>query len=102
MLERIKQILLTQYIGAIIVAFIGVQGILGVLGVFMQPVFWMLTGQRRTSVFVAPERPAFDWNVLLASTVNAALHLLVAYLLFRWLYMQERPAESADVEPVVE
>lgn len=91
MLNTIKRILLTQYIGAIVTGFITAQGIAGVVTAILLPLQWRLLMRNRQwpSSFGGGDAPrTFDWNETLIALVRAALNLLVAYLLVRWLYME--------------
>ncbi len=91
MLSTIKRILLTQYIGAIVTGFIAAQGILGIVHAIILPLQWRLVmrDRRWPSSFGMGDAPrTFDWNETLVALVNAALNLLLAYLLVRWLYME--------------
>lgn len=93
MLSTLKRILLTQYIGAIVTGFITAQGILGVVTAIILPLQWhlLMRGRRWPSSFGMGEAPrTFDWNEALVALVGAALNLLVAYLLVRWLYMEQK------------
>lgn len=87
-----KKILLTQYIGAIMIAFIAVQGALGAISLATNVLTWpLLASHARTrSVFEMSEAPqSFDWTGLIVGIVRVALHFAVAYLLVRWLYLDE-------------
>lgn len=89
MLTNLKRILLTQYIGAIITAYIAVQGILLLIGVvflLITSVFWPQTQSVVSSRFVP------EWGRVLHDTIRAVLHLAVAAGFVRWLYFAPRPA----------
>jgi hypothetical protein len=95
MLEKLRGVLLTQHIGAMVVALLCWQAaivlITGVLrlafGYFRQP---------PQSVFGAPVNK-FDWSFAITSVVTTAIYLLAAYLLVRWLYPAV-VAEPAEIE----
>jgi len=87
-----KKILLTQYIGAIMTAFIAAQGALGAISLATNVLTWPLLAshERTRSVFEMSEAPrSFDWTGLIVAIVRLALQFAVAYLLVRWLYLDE-------------
>jgi len=109
MLGRIREILLTQYIGAIIVGFLAVDAISTVISIAVSPATFYLLRQQPRSLFGAQE-PAYDWSGLIVSIVRTALYLVPICLVVRWLYWQkagsapvevdsnEAPPESGDAE----
>jgi len=100
MLTTVKRILLTQYIGAIVTGFMTAQGLAGVVAAIIFPLQWQLLmrNRRGPGSFGGGDAPrTFDWNEALVALVRAALDLLVAYLLVRWLYM-ERETHTNETE----
>lgn len=96
MIQRIKEVLLTQYIGAIVVAFLATDGVLNLIRIVAQIVEDpILARVNRPSVLYAPETH-WTWSVLVPSAVTAVLQLLTAYLLFWWLYLRAEPEVQPD------
>lgn len=101
-MRRVREILLTQYIGAIVVGFIAAQGLLGLVALVTTPLRWYLEFHNRESVSVlfhaTPQQVPFPWDSLLSLSVNVVLYLLIAYLLAHWLYPRAAsPGEPTDV-----
>lgn len=89
MLTNLKRILLAQYIGAIITAFIAAQGILSLIGV-AELVVSVWLQPRETSVFGgATSRAGLDWNTVLIQLIRVALHFAVAGGFLWWLYVEK-------------
>lgn len=105
MIAKLKQILLQQYIGAIVTAWIAAQGILSLVGVIFSPIALILEkvlGLTRRSVLGFSEPPpSFNWLALVPGLVEALLDIFVAYLLIRWLFWSEEDvhAESNRESP---
>lgn len=100
-LITLKKILLTQYIGAIMTAFIAAQGVLGTISLVTNAATWRLLAshERTRSVFGMSEAPPrFDWTGLIVGMVSVALHFAVAYLLVRWLYL-DKTNPTTEGEP---
>ena len=78
-------------------AFIAAQGVLGIISLVTNAVTWRLlaTQDLTRSVFGMSEaRPSFNWTGLVVGIVSSALHLAVAYLLVRWLYLDKSDLTS--------
>jgi hypothetical protein len=95
-MKRVREILLTQYIGAITIGFIFAQAathfINGITQVAAQ--YWTIQQDYR-GVMGAPR--SFPWASFIVSMSSVVLHLLVAFLLIRWLYAEEN-GQSGDQE----
>lgn len=94
---RLKQILLTEYIGSITIGFLAAQGIVNLVSVLVGVITWIAYGSEGRSVFASPQ--AFDFSLIIRPTTSAALYFLAAFGLVRWLYppTPEPPVEdSAD------
>ena len=101
MVGRLRQIFLTQYIGAIVIAFLTVQGIVGLIGMVTMTLAFYFESKRQPapSIFQGPtEPPGFAWNALLVSIVAVGLHFLSAYVLLRWLYLRGAPMPPRAAE----
>ena len=96
MLTRIRQILLTQYIGAIVTAFMLIDAVNGVTGAVGGIVNAYYAGKRQ-SVFGESH---FDWGYAVPGLVRAVLYVGISYLLIRWLYLKdEQETEETDDTP---
>jgi ABC-type antimicrobial peptide transport system permease subunit len=86
-MKRIREIFLTQYIGAIVIGMLVVQAIAGFISLLMQPLIWYTQARESRSAmqFALP----FPWSQLLPSAITIALYVVVSYLLFAWLYQTE-------------
>ena len=87
-MRRIREIFLTQYIGAIVIGMLVVQAIAGFISLLMQPVIWY-TQVRESRSIMQSALPAFPWSKLLPSAITIVLYVVVSYLLFAWLYQTE-------------
>ena len=99
MLTNLKRILLTQYIGAIITAYLGAQGLIGLIGmlvylisVFLQP--------HETGLFSALGRTGVDWNRIVPELIRSLLQIAVAGAFIWWLYVERGP--RAKVAPALD
>ncbi|SRR5258706_9779627 len=95
-MRRIREILLTQYIGAITIGFIFAQAMIQFINVTVQvgANYWA-SRQDNHSALVASV--SFRWNDFIVSMTSVALNLLAGFLLIRWLYAMP-PAELRDEE----
>jgi hypothetical protein len=96
-MKRIREILLTQYIGAITIGFIFAQATIQfidniALGVMR---YWMSEEFQGSAMGAARSFPWANFVVPLAAIV---LHLLVGFLLILWLYSEDKTQRS-DNEP---
>ena len=95
-LPKIREILLTQYIGAIVVALLVVDAVSNAVALIGGTLTWMFT--RRSTSVLMESYPGFDWGkVVIPPAAHAALFALAAYLLVRWLYLPSR-SEASDGE----
>jgi len=88
-MRRIREIFLTQYIGAIVIGMLVVQALGGAISLLMQPVIWYMQVRESRSVMQSP-LASFPWSKLLPSAITIALYVIVSYLLFGWLYRTEK------------
>jgi len=101
MLTKLREILLTQYIGSILVALLVWQAAIEVVSTLVRTGFWVFNHQRSQSVFRTTSTP-FPWDNLVFSAVTLILYLLTAYVLASWLYSASRPVTElspADDSP---
>jgi predicted Kef-type K+ transport protein len=97
-MRRIREIFLTQYIGAIVIGMLVVQAIAGVISLLMQPLIWY-TQARESRSIMQSVLPLFPWSQLLPPVITVALYVVVSYLLFAWLYQtEEKTLATTDAE----
>jgi hypothetical protein len=82
---KLREILLTQYIGSILVALIACNAVITLTTSFVRDVFWVINDQRTQSV-LGSSHPPFPWDDLVYSAATISLYLLIAYSLARWLF----------------
>jgi hypothetical protein len=85
MVEKLREILLTKYIGSILIALLCSQALIVLIEKIVQTIFWVIYDQRSHSVLES-SRSSFAWDNLIFSVVTGALYLAVAYALAQWLY----------------
>lgn len=85
MLTKLRQILLTQYIGSILIALLVWQAAVQFITIAVQSGFWLYNSRKAGSVLV-PSNPEFPWYSIVVTGITIALYLLVAYVLARWLF----------------
>jgi len=91
MFSKLRVILLTQYIGSILVALLGWQAMVEIISTVVRSAFWYFN--ERHSQFVLSGSPGapYRWDSLIFSAVTVVLYLLTAYALARWLYPSASP-----------
>ena len=101
MLERIRKVLLTDYIGAIVIAFLGADAFTSAIRLVLVPVsFWSGKHSQYRSVLGYPigEAVSFPWDNLIQPAVTLGLYLGIVYLLVRWLYLPKPLPPEAETE----
>jgi hypothetical protein len=98
MLTKLREILLTQYIGSILVALLAWQAALEIITTAVQAGFWFSNHRHTESVFEGSPGAPFPWETLAFSAVTVALYLATAYGLARWLYPVASPEAQAETE----
>jgi len=92
-MRRIRKILLTQYIGAIVIGMLLAQAVGGVVSLAVEPVIWYQQASQSRSVMEPGLKP-FPWSDMLPVGIKIALYAFVAYLLLAWLYVPEKGAPA--------
>lgn len=88
-MKRIREILLNEYIGAITIGLVLAQAAGIAISIVMRPIsFYLERSNRPRSIFGATDT-TFPWGSLVAPTINLVLSLLVAFVLFDWLYLKQ-------------
>lgn len=98
MLSKLREILLTQYIGSILVALLVWQAAIEVITTAVRTGYWFSNHRHTESVFGESSRAPFPWDNLIFSAVTVALYLLTAYGLARWLYPPQPIAPETEEE----
>jgi hypothetical protein len=100
MFRKIREILLTQYIGSILVALLLWQAAIEVITTAVRTGFWFSNHRHTESVFGGSSSSPFPWDTLIFAAVTVALYLLMAYGLARWLFPAvARPAQDGNETP---
>jgi uncharacterized membrane protein (DUF4010 family) len=85
MVQKLRETLLTRYIGSILIALLCSQALIVLIEKIAQTIFWVINDQRSHSA-LEPSHSSFAWDNLIFSAVTCALYLVVAYVLAQWLY----------------
>jgi hypothetical protein len=93
-MKRIREIFLTQYIGAIVIGMLVVQAAVGTISLVIQPVIWYT--QSRDSRSVMSGLGPFPWLKMLPTAITVALYVIVCYMLLGWLYRTEERMRDDD------
>jgi hypothetical protein len=80
MIQKLREILLTRYIGSILIALLCSQALIVLIENISRTIFWVINYQRPHSAF-EPSHSSFAWDNLIFSAVTIALYLVVAYAL---------------------
>lgn len=96
MFRKLREILLTQYIGSILVALLVWQAALEVVTTLVRTGFWFYHHSQHDSVLAQSTNRPFPWDNLVFSAVTVALYLLTARAVARWLYPPAAIDDSVD------
>ena len=98
MLPKIRQILSTQYIGAIVIAIVAAHCV-QTSTILVLSILWHWVIVWRTPVSVFGESPSrnFDWAAAVYNFVDVLLNGAVAYGLMRWLYFGHEASAVPEV-----
>src|SRR5271157_160672 len=94
-MKRIREILLTQYIGAITIGFIFAQAAIQFINELTLTAGRYWTAEETQGSVMGATR-SFPWANFIVSMTSVALHLLVGFLLIRWLYSDEKTQSSSQ------
>ncbi len=86
MLERIRVVLRTQYIGAIVIGILWAVGVRALISCVAGTVQWLMNVPK-PSVLTGWESPRFDWSLIVVPWINAILHLGIGWVILRWSYL---------------
>ena len=104
MFANLKRILLTQYIGAILTAFVGSQAVASLVGTVILPLQWTFLAPRGSALGMA--KASYDGFEIALGLIKAALYAAIAFALVKWLYWpgeaEHRAEAVAEPAPEVE
>jgi len=101
--RRIRELLLAQYIGAIVIGLVLSQAITSFVTAVLVPAAWYLAERSAPrSVFGFSSPQPFNWDRFVLNLIGVGLYLSVAYLLLRWLYLRGEDRIEPIDEPAVE
>ncbi len=91
-MRNLREILLSQYIGAVAVGLILSQAVFVFINALVQAgaTYWAILQTRS----VLADVPEFSWKSLIASMITVALYLVVCFLSIRWLYSEPKASAS--------
>lgn len=93
-MKRLRDILLTQYIGAITIGLVLAQSIFGFVNAFVQAgATYIALGQARSVMTTVPR---FSWQNFITSMVTVSLYAVICFLLIRWLYAEQVPEPQEE------
>jgi hypothetical protein len=103
MLTKLREVLLTQYIGAFLIALLVWQAAVEIVTRVVRIGYW-LSQTEHPSVLGDYSRDPFRWDVLVLTIVSVGIDFAAAYGLGRWLYPLEIPkitdkSEVPTIEP---
>ncbi|HWH56204.1 MAG TPA: hypothetical protein VN682_01170 [Terriglobales bacterium] len=95
MMPKIRDVLLNQYIGAVMIGMIAAQAIMGLINTFVQAgAVYFAIRQSTTSVFSPPQ---FSWRTPITSIITVFLEFLACAILIRWLYGDQYQSSESEV-----
>jgi hypothetical protein len=101
-MERLREFLRTQYIGAIVIAMLAYQGLMSLLGLASYPLtVWAASFQPQQD-FLPSMRETFQWQQMVPSAFRGLLYLAFAIALTWWLYAPVVRAKLASTDPAAE
>jgi large-conductance mechanosensitive channel len=99
-MNRIREALRHEYIGAVAIGFLIAQMAGAVIGLIMRPVnFYVERAMMPRSVFGRADTETFGWGPLVGPVINILLLGMFAFLLLQWLYLKPvGDQESPDAQ----
>jgi len=97
-MKRIREILLTDYIGAITIAFLVGDGVFAIITALIRTGSAYVYFSRRGGVFDSPASH-IQWETLISALLTCTLSLAAALLLARWMYPNVFNSPSIDTDP---
>ncbi|HLK09558.1 MAG TPA: hypothetical protein VKV30_16505 [Candidatus Angelobacter sp.] len=88
-MNRIREVLRNEYIGAVAIGFLLAQLIVIVISLIMRPInFYLERAASPTSVFGHSKTDTFPWSSLIGPVINMLLLGLISFLFLRFLYLK--------------
>jgi len=101
MLGKLREVLLTQYIGAFLIALLVWQGAVEIVTRVVRIGYW-ISYRRHPSVLGGNSEDPFRWDGLLLTIVSTMIYLVAAYALAQWLYPSTVPLTVGSETPHVD
>jgi len=98
MISKLRQVLLTQNIGAFLIALLIWQAAVEIISQIVRTGYWWYYSNRHESLLADRGSSQYRWDNLVLSMVSIALYLIVAYGIARWLYPPQIAVASSAVE----
>jgi hypothetical protein len=98
-MNRLRDILLTQYIGAITIGMVLAQAVFGFVNAFVQVGATYLALRQARSVM--GQVPEFSWHNFITSMVTVFLYAMICLGLIRWLYVEQvsKAGDTPEIAP---
>lgn len=90
MVRKLREVLLAQYIGAMVVALLVCQAVISFVHGIIRTVSLYIEQSRNQSVFGS--NAVVNWMIVIQTLVSICFYLLVSYSLARWLYPAPPPS----------
>lgn len=99
-MNRIREVLRNEYIGAVAIGFLLAQLIAIVIGFIMRPInFYLDRAASPTSVFSHSKTDPFPLASLIGLAINIVLLGLISFLFLRFLYLKPADEEANGGTP---
>lgn len=98
MISKLREILLTQYIGSILVALLVWQAVVEIWTIAVRSGFWAYSRLHSESVMGVVSRSPFAWDRMIFSAITIVLYLLTAWGLARWLFPPATQPRGGEAE----
>ncbi|HTC96054.1 MAG TPA: hypothetical protein VK699_21610 [Terriglobales bacterium] len=98
-MNQLKQILLNQYIGAIVIAFVWAQAVISLVQLVTQPTEMLIIkilDQSNYSQMFGQQSFKLNWALTLAGILYAVALFLAGYLLAMWIYAQPKTSPATE------
>ena len=101
MFIKLREVLLTQYIGAFLIALLAWQAAVEIVTRIVRIGYWLALRQH-PSLLSDYSRDPFRWDGLILTIVSVGIYLASAYGLGRWLYpLQVSKIRDKSEAPIV-
>ena len=97
MFGQFREILLTRYIGAMLVALFLWQAVIEFVFILLRTGAWLVNRHRSESV-LGFSNTLYPWDALIYSAISVLLYWALAYMLVRWLYIPATNASNIHAE----